>query len=76
MSALIHVNQKIGELLTEAKDPFASCWLSEDLKEWIQAITGFTWSDLSRAQNKLTLKVLRTLVILLKKSLLITTRSI
>ena len=47
-----HVNQKIGELLTEAKDPFASCWLSEDLKEWIQAITGFTWSDLSRAQKQ------------------------
>lgn len=47
-----HVNQKIGELLTEAKDPFASCWLSEDLKEWIQAITGFTWTDLSRAQKQ------------------------
>ena len=47
-----HVNQKIGELLTEAKNPFASCWLSEDLKEWIQAITGFTWSDLSRAQKQ------------------------
>ena len=43
-----HINDKIASLLQEARNPFASCWLSEDLKEWIQAITGFTWMELSR----------------------------
>lgn len=42
-----HINTKISELLQEARNPFAPCWLSLELKEWIQAITGFTWMELS-----------------------------
>lgn len=43
-----NINEKIGQLLTEAKDPFAQCWLRQDLKEWIEYITGFTWIELAR----------------------------
>ena len=42
-----HINAKIEELIGEAKTPLASCWLNAGLKQWIEFITGFAWSELS-----------------------------
>ncbi len=41
------VNDRITALLREVRNPFAPCWLSEDLKQWICYITGFSWNELS-----------------------------
>ncbi len=42
------INNKIRELLYEARNPFAQFWLSPDLKMWISSITGFTWQEITR----------------------------
>lgn len=41
------ISAKLNELIAEAKNPFSSCWLSPSLKQWIEFITGFAWSDLA-----------------------------
>ena len=43
-----HINEKIKELLSEVKDPFSPCWLSQGLMNWIELVTGFSWLEISR----------------------------
>lgn len=42
------VSDKLNELLMEAKDPLSGYWLTPNLKQWIQHITGFSWQELHR----------------------------
>lgn len=43
-----HINAKLTEIVQEVRNPFSSIWLSSTLKSWINFITGFNWSELSR----------------------------
>ncbi|HIV55603.1 MAG TPA: hypothetical protein H9898_07440 [Candidatus Anaerobiospirillum stercoravium] len=46
-----HITDKINELLAEAKNPFAPCWVPAQLRQWIEFITGFAWSDLAHVPS-------------------------
>lgn len=43
-----YISQKLTQLLQEARNPLSNYWLTPTLKQWIQFITGFSWSELYR----------------------------
>lgn len=40
------INAKFREMSIAVKNPFADCWLNEDLKLWIESVTGLPWQKI------------------------------
>lgn len=58
---------KLTELYNKACNPFTDVWLPNDLKLWIQYITGISFSDISRVSKATDSEYLKTVRITLGK---------
>lgn len=55
------INPKLQELVKEASNPFADCWISEDMKQWIFCFTGSKWRDIARPSSPQDSESLKTM---------------